>query len=94
MELFSIRIRRTFQLVSTDSILLPFRPTGHSLTKLSVSYALNFKFDFHFLSLPSEGFPRPAEFDFTCGPQGGQKGNKARRKRIVPWTVSFVLNKY
>ncbi|KAA5228684.1 hypothetical protein F2Z20_01595 [Bacteroides finegoldii] len=64
------------------------------MTKSSVSYVLNFKFDFCFLSLPSEGFPRPAGFDFTCGPQGGQKGNKARRKRIVLWTISFVLNKY
>ncbi|EDY95131.1 hypothetical protein BACPLE_02614 [Phocaeicola plebeius DSM 17135] len=64
------------------------------MTKSSVSYVLNFKFDFRFLSLLSEGFPRPAGFDFTCRPQGGQKGNKARRKRIVPWTISFVLNKY
>ncbi|EEX46588.1 hypothetical protein BACFIN_05624 [Bacteroides finegoldii DSM 17565] len=55
---------------------------------------MNFKFDFCFLSLLSEGSPRPAGFDFTCGPQGGQKGNKARRKRIVPWTISFAFNKY
>ena len=37
---------------------------------------------------------RMAKIIAISNQKGGQKGNKARRKRIVPWTISFVLNKY